>query len=211
MRFKIAGDGTFTGTNLYNEYDEEISGYSSLKFKLYPTTGNLAIACFDIEANEMDFDIKPRHRHNPIPVTKVINSGRSNVILKLAGDGTALGSILLDSEADTPIDGITKIVWKNGVVKVWIIDALIELKSTCSPIGLKSASPSPSYQGQVGQVTGPYSYSPQPPQPPDDPGQLHLDFDDIQDDRSISCQHQWINASFTGLKMVCKHCNAEKA
>jgi|GEM_PF-4420138 len=205
MKLKITGDGTLTGTDLFNEYDEKIAGVSSLKFKLNPTTGNLATAYFEIEADDMDFDITPGQRYNATPFPAAIGSGRTKVILKLAGDGSASGTVILDSEADTPIHGITKIVWKNGVVRIWIIDVEIKLTQTSATATAASvASPSPSYSSGPGNP----NYQTPPPDPLDAPRQLHLDFDSGNTEQA--CNHAWVNASFVGLKMVCKHCNAEK-
>ncbi len=207
MKFKIIGDGTEKGTTLVSEFNVPISGVRHLYFTLDPSKNNLAEIDFSADTDQLEFDISHKKIYLPQGVQGKISNQNRIIKLKIVGDGTASQTKILDSEADIEFEGITEISWSRSYVSFRAIDVLIELKS------LKSANPhvwspsqsAPAYGGFV--TSGPYSYTPQPTQnpTPDVDGQIVMDFDS-----PLSCQHEWVNASFTGLKMVCKHCNADK-
>lgn len=228
MKLKLSGDGSYSGTNLVTANDELVAGVSNIKFTISPS--NPIRVQFDVEARHMDFEIKTGQKYSP-NLTQGGFKGRSEIKLKLAGDGTAFNSAIYDAETDELIENIELIEWDSAVVHISIIDVDIDLSrkqgssSGSGSTGSVTISPSasysnvnpynpyavgnPSYQAPTHQNYQTCGAPPPSQDPCDAVGQKQFNFDS---DASVpaSCSHEWINASFVGIKMVCKYCNKEK-
>lgn len=158
--------------------------------------------------------------------------------LKITGDGTAKGTKLVDSDTGDEVEGVVKIKWSiplglSGKIKIELDDVDFDISNSnptavnsspppqIAPSGPSSGSSGPSPSGSphysygynpCGGASPSYTPSSNPNDPNYDPSAPLPDPNmppDMMDDFK-DCQHDWVNASFTGLRYVCKYCNVEK-
>jgi hypothetical protein len=212
MKLKLRGNGTALGTNVCSENNEELLGIEAFSLSLDAT---FLLPILKLTLSTVLFDIPS----SSLNVAKNNRPNRSGFYLKLIGDGTSTGSKLVDTDTLETIDGLSNFKWfvhqKIGIitVEIEITDFIIDLRSnsgSSSSVLLHNAGslvcPPPSVT-----ISGSGSGG-SPPDLLDDIDDLDIDLDDIVDANGniIQCNHEWVNASFVGLKFVCKKCNANK-
>ena len=217
MRLKITGDGTLAGTKIVTDNDLDIEGIIDFE---WAASNNRTWAKIQVDSTECIVDFTSNYYNQNISKAHGITKTRFKIV------NTATGVKILEASTDEEIIGLMLFKWESG--SYWF-DYVITLDLKHTPIqapphipissGVIAVGPtiSPAYNSPYTPVNSanpyyPFSYS--PVIPPPDPSQADSSDSQLKLDLGgngpQSCIHEWVNAGFSSVKLVCKHCNAEK-
>lgn len=202
-----------TGVSFYvfDPIGRELLNVQDLSWRFHQGTSYVRI-----KVTQPDIEIAPSAPYLSVPP---VPASGNDFELKVIGDGTWGGTSVVDSTTMAEIESVAGLNWEydhdmgETVLILEFVDADIEIKTSSQSVvpttitGSYSSKPPsfintyPANINSNGTLSIPMPADPL--LPPDDPF-------DAPVPKATFCQHEWVNASFTGLKLVCKHCNEEK-
>lgn len=233
MRLKLAGDGTTSGTIVYDvDSGAELETIHHFSWSLADSARSSWVK---LKVSDVLFDIDPSKSWSPPSTPAAMPQGKP-MRLKVIGDGSDSGTYIVNADTEEAIQGISDKDWAydDGTtcmcLTLEISDMIVSIdpNNSLTPghgapnsSGQQSSSSSGTYSSSSSSsgstTSGGYSpgspmspgYSPtnphyqQPNQTSDPPPDLLCS--------SSSCDHDWeVYVGFNCMKQVCKKCNQER-
>lgn len=217
MRLKLIGDGSKDNTKVFCSQTLIPVNAALVGVRQDYRSGNL-IAMLEIE----ECDVKlysPLRNPGPVQTFPIPTTFFTIEISNNTPSGFVFARI---SETGEKIDGVTEIGVSCSSANKWKVhidvmncDMLISQPSKVAGTGTSQGTSAPQALSPVQSVSyggsgpgNPAFLAPTAPADPADPDQMQLDFDAAGG--PVDCSHEWVNAGFSTIQYVCKHCNVPK-